>query len=248
MTKKYLLLASIFIFVLVASCNRYSKITFSSNKLYKQKEVAENIEEYDVFVHNDEKTYRFENPEMTEGELTGTPSEISANQESFSAEDTLNDIHLYVSNSDGFEPSSSQVLTPEDIESVEMYGKQKDDTGVKVALIILIVIAAVIITVLLILLLVINAAASGSDSGGGSSGCYVATMAYGSYDAPQVLILRSFRDRFLQKSRGGRAFIKWYYAKSPSFVAEHRSKVWLHKVLRAGLNVFVAMLRPFYGK
>ena len=71
-------------------------------------------------------------------------------------------------------------------------------------------------------------------------------MTYGSYEAPQVLTLRSFRDRFLQKSMAGRAFIRWYYKNSPGFVAKHESKQWLHAVLRVGLNGFVAFLRLFY--
>ena len=47
------------------------------------------------------------------------------------------------------------------------------------------------------------------------SGCYIATAVYGSYDCPQVLVLRKFRDEILSKSRCGRAFIKMYYFFSP---------------------------------
>lgn len=50
-----------------------------------------------------------------------------------------------------------------------------------------------------------------SDGGG----CYIATAVYGSYDAPEVLTLRSFRDQVLQKHWLGRHFIKAYYFLSP---------------------------------
>ena len=254
MTKKYLLLASIFVLAIVSGCNRYNKITFSSNKLYKQKEVAENIEEYDVYVHDNDRTYRLEDPEMNDEELTGTANEISVDSDISKSGDTLNDIHLYVSETDGFDPNSTQSFSPEDIQSVEMYGKEKDDTDKSIAMAFLIFIGVIIIIALILILVIVNSVSNasgeavGSDSGGSDSGCYVATMAYGSYDAPKVLVLREFRDRFLQKSKGGRSFIRWYYANSPGFVEKHKSKMWLHKILRGGLNIFVAMLRPFYGK
>lgn len=52
----------------------------------------------------------------------------------------------------------------------------------------------------------------------GKKGCYIATCVYGSYDCPQVWTLRRFRDDRLEKSRFGRAFIKIYYAVSPTLV------------------------------
>lgn len=51
-------------------------------------------------------------------------------------------------------------------------------------------------------------------------GCYIATAVYGSYEAPEVLVLRRFRDSVLKQSFFGRIFIKVYYAISPS-LAEH---------------------------
>ena len=50
------------------------------------------------------------------------------------------------------------------------------------------------------------------------SGCYVATCVYGSYDCPEVWTLRRFRDYTLDKTWYGRAFIKTYYATSPTIV------------------------------
>ncbi len=51
-----------------------------------------------------------------------------------------------------------------------------------------------------------------------SGGCYVATAVYGSYDCPQVWTLRRYRDFTLAKSWYGRAFIRTYYAISPTMV------------------------------
>lgn len=51
-----------------------------------------------------------------------------------------------------------------------------------------------------------------------SSGCYIATCVYGSYDCPQVWTLRRFRDYTLDESWYGRVFIKCYYAISPTLV------------------------------
>lgn len=50
------------------------------------------------------------------------------------------------------------------------------------------------------------------------SGCYIATCVYGSYDCPQVWMLRRYRDYSLATNTFGRAFIKVYYAISPTLV------------------------------
>ena len=51
-----------------------------------------------------------------------------------------------------------------------------------------------------------------------SGGCYVATCVYGSYDCPEVWTLRRYRDFSLAKTWYGRAFIRIYYAISPTVV------------------------------
>lgn len=63
----------------------------------------------------------------------------------------------------------------------------------------------------------------GSNSGG-SSGCFIATAAFGSKFEKNVRLLRRFRDLYLMPFKIGRAFVKTYYRYSPpvaEFIAEH---------------------------
>jgi len=46
-------------------------------------------------------------------------------------------------------------------------------------------------------------------------GCFIATAVYNSYEAPEVLILRKFRDDILLSSKIGQFFVKFYYSFSP---------------------------------
>jgi len=75
-------------------------------------------------------------------------------------------------------------------------------------------------------------------------GCFVATAAFGASWAPQVEVLRAFRDRALAPSALGRRLIRAYYEHGPvgaRFVAEH---AWLKPLVRAVLwpVVIVALL------
>lgn len=49
-------------------------------------------------------------------------------------------------------------------------------------------------------------------------GCYIATAIYGSYDCPEVWVLRRYRDVNLDGNPFGRMFIKVYYRLSPTMV------------------------------
>lgn len=48
-----------------------------------------------------------------------------------------------------------------------------------------------------------------------SNACYIATVCYGDAFAPEVIVLRNYRDSSLSKSWNGRFFIKIYYLISP---------------------------------
>ena len=80
--------------------------------------------------------------------------------------------------------------------------------------------------------------------GGGTtstSGCFIATAAYGSYFEKHVQILRNFRDVYLLTNDWGRAFVGFYYRHSPviaNFIARHDG---LRAAVRLGLAPVVGV-------
>lgn len=80
-----------------------------------------------------------------------------------------------------------------------------------------------------------GAAAGGGGGGGGGGGCFIATAAFGSYLDPHVLVLRSFRDRFLLGNRLGRSFVAWYYRTSPPYADALRNNAFLKTIVRIAL-------------
>lgn len=75
-----------------------------------------------------------------------------------------------------------------------------------------------------------------------SGGCYVATAVYGSYDCPQVWTLRRFRDNTLAETWYGRAFIRTYYAISPTLVKWFGHTEWFKNLWKGKLDRMVANL------
>ena len=73
-------------------------------------------------------------------------------------------------------------------------------------------------------------------------GCYVATAVYGSYDCPEVWTLRRYRDRVLAASWHGRAFIRCYYAVSPTLVRWFGSAAWFRDLWKPWLDRLVRRL------
>lgn len=76
-----------------------------------------------------------------------------------------------------------------------------------------------------------------------TDGCYIATMAYGNYNHPQVLELRTFRDEFLSKSYLGRNFIKLYYKYSPLLVEKLKDKTKTNDIIRTLLDQFIKIIK-----
>ena len=74
-------------------------------------------------------------------------------------------------------------------------------------------------------------------------GCYIATAVYGSYDCPEVWVLRRFRDNMLAKKWYGRMFIKTYYATSPTLVKFLGDASWFKYICKRPLDKLVKKLK-----
>lgn len=77
---------------------------------------------------------------------------------------------------------------------------------------------------------------------GNGGGCYIATSVYNSYDCPQVWTLRRYRDDKLARTWYGRAFIRSYYAISPTLVKWFGETEWFKKMWRPKLDRIVKRL------
>ena len=78
---------------------------------------------------------------------------------------------------------------------------------------------------------------------GKKQACYVATCVYGSYDCPQVWVLRRYRDNTLGSTWYGRAFIRAYYAISPTLVKWFGKTKWFKKMWKGKLDRMVKKLQ-----
>jgi hypothetical protein len=81
----------------------------------------------------------------------------------------------------------------------------------------------------------------GISAPGGGDACFIATAAHGSMFAPEVSILREFRDRFLLTNMPGKIFVKLYYKHAPvgaDFIARHDT---LKALVRSGLLPVVCL-------
>ena len=77
---------------------------------------------------------------------------------------------------------------------------------------------------------------------GAGAGCFIATAAFGSPLEPHVLALRQFRDRYLQRTGLGRAFIRFYYRHSPPLAAVIAQHAWLRFMVRMLLTPLVLVI------
>lgn len=78
-------------------------------------------------------------------------------------------------------------------------------------------------------------------------GCFIATAAFGSEFAPEVLYLRQFRDSVILKHDSCRTIIDFYYFVSPSCAQFISRYLWLRSAVRKLIILpFIRALRLFY--
>ncbi len=201
-------------------------------KEIKQSKNVNRKSKYEIHIYTKDKNF-IKNPK---------PSEIHSKFQSNS--DTIND-----------KISQSIEIMPENILKIDMYAKNPKRIG-KIILYFLLGILGFLLLLYLLLLSAIGSASdggsdsggsdgSGSDSGGGNGakGCYIATMVYGDYDAPQVLVLRKFRDDILSNYWIGQQSIKLYYFYSPIFVQKFKNNRAINNTIRWLLNRIVKFLK-----
>lgn len=80
------------------------------------------------------------------------------------------------------------------------------------------------------------------QSSGKKSGCFVATVAFGNFNQPEVIFLRSFRDNTINKTNWGRYFI-WLYYKIGKLMAELVQKFKLEKIVKSFLLLFIIVMK-----
>jgi hypothetical protein len=74
------------------------------------------------------------------------------------------------------------------------------------------------------------------------NGCYIATAVYNSYEAPEVLFLRRFRDEVLSTTILGRMFITIYYFLSPPVAERLKNAKRLNILVRKTLDKIIVWL------
>lgn len=81
------------------------------------------------------------------------------------------------------------------------------------------------------------------------SGCFIATAAYGSPIAPEVMIFRQYRDEVLLNSKIGKEIVKIYYLFSPSLALVISKTEWLKRLVRTlALNPLLKLLKAQKNK
>ncbi|SCZ62884.1 S8 family serine peptidase [Thiohalomonas denitrificans] len=84
-----------------------------------------------------------------------------------------------------------------------------------------------------------------SDTDESDSRCFIATAAYGSPLADEVMVLRKFRDRYLIGNRFGEAFVEFYYTNSPALANAIRNNSWMRGTVRMLLRPAISLIGWF---
>ena len=250
----------------LAACRVYTPVEQTADVLFEDGSIGDYLSGYEIYYHNGNNIYNLHDVHTSGDTIFGFAVKADTSRNTSAKKSDMN----IFGNSDKEISDSSLVAIPKtEISNVQMMGLDGRATFLKsmsttAGLVLLIVV--IILAIGLIGISVWASAASSdqsnnssntssdqssdsssSDSGSGNSsggsGCYVATMVYGSYDADEVLVLRRFRDNVLQHSAGGRRFIQWYYGWSPGFVKKYSKYRLVHRTVKSILQPLIWLLK-----
>lgn len=251
----------------IGACRVYRPVDQPAEVLFEDNEISDYLSGYEVYYHSSSGVYNLKDPHVSGDTIYGMAVKVDS-----ASHAKKNDMSIFAAkeNDAAIADSSQIAIHKSHISNVEMMGRDGRASFLKstsaIALLLGIIILIVLVGGLIGLSVWASAAStdssntssdqssdsgssgsgSNSDSGtsdSGASGCYIATMVYGSYEAPEVWVLRRFRDNVLQNSRGGRWFINWYYSWSPGFVAKYGKYNFIHRVSRLALRPLVWLLK-----
>ena len=260
--KNYLrVLAIVCIVLSAAACRVYRPVDQPAEIIFND-DISDYIGGYDIYYHSTNGVYSLQDARVSGDTIYGVAVKVDSSKTKAAKK---NDMNIFVAQDDQVADSTQVAIHKSQITNVEMMGRDGRASFLKsmssISLVLAIILFAIVVGGLIGLSVwASNASSEGSnessdqssdsnsdsgsgDSGSGGSGCYVATMVYGSYEAEEVWVLRRFRDNVLQHSRGGRWFINWYYNWSPGFVAKYGKYKFIHRISKAVLEPVIWLLK-----
>lgn len=253
----------LFVGSLLVSCNPYRYKTFSNDALYEQRRKAGAWQKYVVLVHEpaNDTTYKLVNTVFSNDTIYGTPKPLDAIDTVAYSNKTKKEVRkrMYLELNEGvtlinLRSDTTVELPKRQVNKVHMYAKKKRGALGIIGTVLLFIVALLLVLILILIAAIASADSSGATSsssntgggggGGNSSGsCYIATMVYGSYESPEVMELRRFRDQVLLRHKWGRAFVSWYYSNSPAFVARWKDSDLVNRFVRGMLTPLVWIVK-----
>lgn len=249
----------------IGACRVYRQVDQPAEVLFEDNEISDYLSGYEIYYHSTSGVFNLKDARTSGDTIYGMAVKVDSASHS-----KKNDMSIFVAHGQEIADSSQIAIHKSEITNVEMMGRDGRASFMKsmsaISLLLGIILVIVLVGGLIGLSVWASAAStdssnassdnssdsgsSGSDSGSdsgtsdsGASGCYVATMVYGSYDAPEVWVLRRFRDNVLQHSRSGRWFINWYYGWSPRFVAKYGKYRIIHRISKMMLQPFIWLVK-----
>jgi hypothetical protein len=243
--------------LLCFACGVNQNVLVTGKDFFGRNKIVKNLNRYDVYVHSEDSIYIVEDAEMDEQRvIKGHPVYLDSTEISYDEFELtddhvpnkeLNDIHIFIkedSSGNGVAPvAAHEELSIEhtDVDKVTLVTRN-DDEGTAVfgalAIILVILLLGLLAVIAYIGWLILEVLSS----------CYIATMVYESHDAENVLVLRKFRDRFLNRFLIGRGVIIWYYATSPALVDMWKNNKTMNRIIKGMLDCFVFVIKPFFKK